>query len=94
LKNLNTKASELRSKSVLAHKALLDMDRNLDYIKMKKGYANEASFTDIEKEKARLSKVFLLPPLQMIQEMDSKQLLQTAHINKTQSLSPMSYIIP
>ena len=54
---MHTKASEMRSKSVLANKALLDIDRNLDLIKMNKGHVNDASFLDIEKEKHRLQKV-------------------------------------
>ena len=51
---MHTKTSEIRSKSVLANKALLDIDHNLDLIKMNKGRVNEASFHDIEKEKHRL----------------------------------------
>jgi hypothetical protein len=54
----HTKASEMRSRSVLANKALLDIDRNLDLIKMNKGHINDASFLEIEKEKARLARVF------------------------------------
>jgi len=63
MKILHTKASELRSKSVLANKALHDIDSKLDLIKMNKGSMNEASFSEIEREKVRLAKVLQLPPI-------------------------------
>jgi hypothetical protein len=46
-----TKASELRSQSVLTTKTLNDIDRNLNVMKMNKANKNEASFLEIEKEK-------------------------------------------
>lgn len=67
-----TKASNLRSKSVLANKALLDIDRNLDLIRQNKASCNNTSFHDIEKEKQRIAKVILLPPIQKIEQVDQE----------------------
>ena len=53
-----TKASELRSQSVMTNKKLNEIDRNLDAMKMNKAFKNDASFSMIEKEKQRLHKVF------------------------------------
>ena len=53
-----TKASELRSQSVMTNKKLTEIDRNLDAMKMNKALKNDASFSMIEKEKQRLHKVF------------------------------------
>lgn len=53
-----TKASELRSQSVLATKQLTDIERNLDVMKMNKANKNDASFLEIEQEKQKLAKVF------------------------------------
>ena len=75
---MHTKTSEIRSKSVLANKALLDIDHNLDLIKMNKGRVNEASFHDIEKEKHRLQKIIQLPPIEKISQVDNS-MFNTAH---------------
>lgn len=53
-----TKASELRSQSVMTNKKLTDIDRNLDAMKMNKAFKNDASFSMIEREKQKLNKVF------------------------------------
>ena len=62
-----TKASELRSQSVMTNKKLTEIDRNLDAMKMNKAFKNDASFSMIEKEKQRLNKVFQLPPIARMQ---------------------------
>jgi len=64
-----TKASELRSQSVMTNKALQEMDKNLDMMKMLKSSKNDASFSAIEKEKQKLAKVFQLPPIQRMQSL-------------------------
>ena len=62
-----TKASELRSQSVMTNKKLNELDRNLDLMKMNKAFKNDASFSMIEKEKQKLHKVFQLPPIARMQ---------------------------
>ena len=57
------KTSELRSQSVLTTKTLHDLDRNLDEMKMQKAFKNDQSFSQLEKEKQKLHKVFQLPPI-------------------------------
>jgi len=64
-----TKASELRSQSVMTNKTLNELDRNLDAMKMNKAFKNDASFSMIEKEKQKLAKVFALPPIQRMQSL-------------------------
>lgn len=44
-----TKASELRSQSALANKALHEIGDGLELLRKQKGFKNEASFADIEK---------------------------------------------
>lgn len=80
LKTVHTKASELRSKSVLSNKALHDIDHKLDLIKMNKGHVNEASFSEIEREKLRLARMFLLPPLARISQMDNTMTYNTENV--------------
>lgn len=65
-----TKASELRSQSVLTTKTLHDMDRNLDLMKVDKAHRNDHSFQQLEKEKQKLNKVFQLPPIERMAEID------------------------
>jgi hypothetical protein len=49
-----TKASELRSQSVIATNTLKNMERNLDEIKLNKALGTDKSFSEIEKEKMKL----------------------------------------
>lgn len=65
-----TKASELRSQSVLTTKTLHDMDRNLDLMKVDKAHRNDHSFQQLEKEKQKLNKVFQLPPIERMAKID------------------------
>lgn len=65
-----TKASELRSQSVLTTKTLHDMDRNLDLMKVDKAHRNDHSFQQLEKEKQKLNKVFQLPPIERMDKID------------------------
>ena len=44
---MHTKASELRSQSVLTKKALDDIDQNLEEMKLNKAFRNDASFFEI-----------------------------------------------
>lgn len=53
-----TKASELRSQSVMANKTLHDLDENLTAMKLNKAFRNDASFSEIEREKQKIAKVF------------------------------------
>jgi hypothetical protein len=64
-----TKTSELRSQSVLANKALIDIADNLEQIKQQKGTKNDSSFADIEKEKYKLDRVLLLPPIEKVRSL-------------------------
>ena len=65
-----TKASELRSQSVLTTKTLNDIDRNLDQMKINKAYKNDKSFQQLETEQQRLNKVFQLPPIERMAKID------------------------
>lgn len=65
-----TKASELRSQSVLANKALHEIGDNLELLKLQKGVRNDASFADIEKEKYKLERVLLLPPIEKVRSLN------------------------
>lgn len=62
--NKPNKASELRSQSVLAAKTLHDLDRSLDQKRIEKAHRNDQSFSQIEKEKQKLDRVFALPPIE------------------------------
>lgn len=73
----STRAQELRSKSVLANKALMEIDESLDKIKKEKSHRNDTSFSAIEKEKARVARAILLPPLQKIKEMEMHNMYKT-----------------
>lgn len=55
-----TKASELRSQSVMANKTLHDLDENLTAMKLNKAFRNDASFSEIEKEKQKNSQSLLV----------------------------------
>ena len=66
----STKASELRSQSVLANQALNAIGDNLELMKMQKGERNDASFADIEKEKYKLQRALLLPPIEKVKSLN------------------------
>ena len=65
-----TKASELRSQSVLTTKTLNDIDRNLDQMKVNKAYRNDKSFQQLESEQQKLNKVFMLPPIERMAKIE------------------------
>ena len=62
---------------MLANKALHEIDQSLDQIKQQKSNRNETSFSAIEKEKARVARAILLPPLQKIKEMELHNMYKT-----------------
>lgn len=64
-----TKTSELRAQSQLADKALNDMGDHLELLKKQKGFRNDASFADIEKEKYKLQRALLLPPIEKVRSL-------------------------
>ena len=78
----HTKASELRSQSVLTSKTLNDYDRSLDLLKVNKSTQNETTFHDIEREKQKLARMILLPPIQRVQS------LQKSLNNKSSIMLP------
>jgi len=60
-----TKASELRSQSVLASKTLVDYERSLDTMKMSNAIRNEhTNFSEMEKEKQKIIRLIQLPPIE------------------------------
>ena len=69
-----TKASELRSQSALANKALHEIGDGLELLRKQKGFRNDASFADIEKQKHRLDRAFLLPPIEKVKSLNKSLL--------------------
>jgi len=52
-----TKASELRSRSVIAKKTLTEYEQGLDDLKTNGALRNDTSFSEIEREKQKLARV-------------------------------------
>jgi hypothetical protein len=61
---------------------------------MAKGQSNEASFAEIERERARLQRVQQLPPLEKIKQVDSSNMLKTSQTQLNSVSKQQQYIIP
>lgn len=61
----HTNSSNLKSKSVLAKKALFDLDQQLHTIKLNKDMF-QASYNQIEKQKTKLERITKLPPIEQM----------------------------
>lgn len=51
----------------MATKTLQDLDENLTAMKLNKAFRNDTSFSEIEREKQKIAKVFQLPPIERMQ---------------------------
>lgn len=67
--NIQTRASELRTRAQLTNKMLNDMNHSLDVMRANKASNNNASFVDIERENQRVNKMLQLPPIERIQSL-------------------------
>jgi hypothetical protein len=58
-----TKASELRSQSVLTHKTMQDMGKYMQQMRADKAHGNDRSLANLEMEKIKLNNALCLPPI-------------------------------